>query len=302
MAAQPDLKRAYQLIKARQKDEALTILMPLLRQDESNADAWWLIAHAVTDPGEIREALEMVIKLRPDNAAAKDKLAKLNAQYPPPKPKEEFVFDADDGLFESFVDDEEVGFPAEKPKRGAATNNQPRLVVTKSSSNGPNPILIMLAVIGVISLLICGGCVLASVQGLTLFGQAVQEIAANITPMPSIGGSIEDTTIGALNAKGPIGFGQSLSDTINDAFDNHVYTFNGDTGQNITIEANANDNELDTELKLYGPDNKMIAENDDIDLFENSNSQINISLPASGTYTIIVSGFATGGSYTLTLH
>jgi hypothetical protein len=78
----------------------------------------------------------------------------------------------------------------------------------------------------------------------------------------------------------------------------HVYTFNGEAGQAVTIDMEAAaDNRLDTFLELRGPNGILLTDDDDggTDL----NSQIsNFVLPETGEYTIVAYGFnntSTGG-------
>jgi hypothetical protein len=73
----PDIKRAYQLIQAGRKTEALTILKPVLQDEPKNIQAWWLVANALTDPSQTRHALERVLQLDPKHAAARQKLARM---------------------------------------------------------------------------------------------------------------------------------------------------------------------------------------------------------------------------------
>ncbi|HVO70790.1 MAG TPA: tetratricopeptide repeat protein, partial [Aggregatilineaceae bacterium] len=82
---QDELKRAYNFIKHDQTDEAQAVLRPILAQEPENVHAWWLLAHALTDPGEIRDALTKVITLDPNypNAPkARELLAQLDQHYP----------------------------------------------------------------------------------------------------------------------------------------------------------------------------------------------------------------------------
>ncbi|NDJ60869.1 MAG: tetratricopeptide repeat protein, partial [Chloroflexi bacterium] len=72
------LQQAYALIKAGQKQEAAALLVPLIRTNPSNVDAWWLLANAVDDENQMGAALEQMLKLRPDDARARRKLARLN--------------------------------------------------------------------------------------------------------------------------------------------------------------------------------------------------------------------------------
>lgn len=70
MSTNDQLQQAYQLIKAGNRQEAVQLLMPILRAEQSNADAWWLLANAVTDPSQQRRALNEVLKWRPGDEKA----------------------------------------------------------------------------------------------------------------------------------------------------------------------------------------------------------------------------------------
>ena len=74
--------------------------------------------------------------------------------------------------------------------------------------------------------------------------------------------------------------------------------FEGSSGQEVTITLESLD--FDTYLAVFSPDEKLLAEHDDISQ-ENSNSQLIITLPTTGTYRIIVNSYDnTGvGRYTL---
>jgi hypothetical protein len=81
-----DLQRAYQLIKENKPEEAEALLIPGLLADPENVDAWWLMAYAVEDPNEVREALNKVLELDPlysQAPKAREMLAQLDAQRPP---------------------------------------------------------------------------------------------------------------------------------------------------------------------------------------------------------------------------
>lgn len=78
------LQRAYRYIRHDRTQEAQQILRPLLEADSENVHAWWLLAHAVTDPQEIRHALNRVLTLDPayPNAdKARQLLAALDDRY-----------------------------------------------------------------------------------------------------------------------------------------------------------------------------------------------------------------------------
>lgn len=74
------LRRAYDLIRQGQKEEAVAILQPILRSDRDNADAWWLMANALTDPARQIQALNQVLRLRPSDQRAQKMLARLEAE------------------------------------------------------------------------------------------------------------------------------------------------------------------------------------------------------------------------------
>ena len=97
MSVQDQLQRAYQLIRAGSRQDAIQVLMPVLRADPANADAWWLLANAVTDPAQKKRALEEVLKLRPTDERARKMLAQVAPPPPPPAPS----FDLDDDVFKA---------------------------------------------------------------------------------------------------------------------------------------------------------------------------------------------------------
>lgn len=84
MSANDPLQQAYQLIRAGNRQDAVQLLMPVLRANPANADAWWLLANAVTDPSQKRRALEEVLKLRPNDDRAQRMLNEMAAGYTPP--------------------------------------------------------------------------------------------------------------------------------------------------------------------------------------------------------------------------
>lgn len=78
------LKRAYEMIKAGQKKEASQLLVDMLKADRNNADAWWLLANATPKKENAQQALEQVLRLRPNDENARKLLAKLQGQASPP--------------------------------------------------------------------------------------------------------------------------------------------------------------------------------------------------------------------------
>lgn len=214
------------------------------------------------------------------------------------------TFAADDPFADDpFADD------APPRKRGAGSSREERLEAAKarskksaSSSGSSNTALIVLAVVGGLALFACVGCGLAFSTGAisfaTMFGEAFEEAMENITFEPSgYGAPLSSDVV----QRGNIGYGQSQRATV-DTFDDDAWTFTGAAGDRITIRVNETDGQLDPQLYLYDPNNSQIAENDDVDFGGgNTNSRVDITLPESGVYTIVVSAFGSGGSYELIL-
>lgn len=78
-AADERLSRAYELIEADQLVEARAILDTVLAENPDLADAWWLYAHAVSDPAEARRALDNVMRIDPNYPGAAELLQELPA-------------------------------------------------------------------------------------------------------------------------------------------------------------------------------------------------------------------------------
>ncbi|SKB12374.1 conserved hypothetical protein [Planktothrix sp. PCC 11201] len=70
------------------------------------------------------------------------------------------------------------------------------------------------------------------------------------------------------------------------------YTFEGKEGQQITILLESS--EFDAYLALFNSDNELLQEHDDISQ-TNSNAEITITLPKTGTYRVIVNAYDSKG-------
>ncbi|MFN8529589.1 MAG: hypothetical protein U0670_13335 [Anaerolineae bacterium] len=79
-ANESQLMRAYELIEAGKLDEARAIVSPILAKERSNVDAWWIYAHAVTDPLVAKDALTTVLRLDPEYPGARELNEQLNQQ------------------------------------------------------------------------------------------------------------------------------------------------------------------------------------------------------------------------------
>ena len=143
-----------------------------------------------------------------------------------------------------------------------------------------------------------------------------------------IGGQQFTVSQGAASGcpRTPIGFNQTLNGTLSspDCFAGQVgritaftdlYIFTGIAGQRVKIEMTAasqpqdppQPGDLDTFLYLFDPSGKLIAENDDIVLGDNTDSRIPLNgfmaLPSTGVYLIAATSFGSGdtGNYSITL-
>ncbi len=96
------LEQAYHLIQNDELEKAIVLLKPIVAAQPNNADAWWLLANAVSEPDEARRALENVLRLNPNHSKARELLNQLAVEFPEP---------ATDSLFDSaapVVSDEPV--------------------------------------------------------------------------------------------------------------------------------------------------------------------------------------------------
>ncbi len=179
-------------------------------------------------------------------------------------------------------------------------------------SRRTSPVTLLLAAIGLITVLSCGLCIVASALSFPAIQRIVGEVIQTVTyepgfatlvsfatPAPGASSALNDPLPTDLNQRGNANVGQTLRASVN-TFTDDAWTLNGEANQRVIIELNATDDTLDPQLYLYDPDNREIAANDDIGS-GNNNARIAITLPYSGAYTIRISAFGTGGGYELTV-
>ncbi len=103
------------------------------------------------------------------------------------------------------------------------------------------------------------------------------------------GGPLDYNIVGG----GSMAVGETVTGNIDSLFDAHEWTFTGQAGQNVTITAAAAPGEdTDPRIALVDPSGTVIAENDDAIGFD---AQIVTTLPADGTYSIVMDVFSSGG-------
>jgi hypothetical protein len=226
MGTSQQLQQAFQLIKQGQRQEAAQILVPIVRAEPNNADAWWLLANAVTNTEQQRRALEKVLSLRPGDDRAQKKLAQLTGAPPPPPPSttaptvmmpSSSMRQSDPFASDPFASDDPFGMPPASafgqpqpppptyttppPVYGAPSYPPPPAPVAPPPrrSGGCNCCLILLVVL----LLLCAGAFIGSIALLGSAVGGINNIAAvfsgSVTPDPnSIVGQIF-ATIGIRN-------------------------------------------------------------------------------------------------------
>jgi hypothetical protein len=218
--------------------------------------------------------------LRPDHAQAREKLQQL-------KSASEFNFDDSSSA---------VGFgdSLQKAKRDQPIYVEP----VQPAKKGNNPVLVILAVIGVVALVICGACFIITTQGVNMMGQAMATVMNSITSMPgSFPKDLSD--ISSVQSNPNINKGDTVQGQVTSPFGAEGYKFNGETGQTITITVTTKEKDFLPEVGLYDPSGKLV---DSDSVFSPSGSQgatITTKLSSSGTYTIVVRGFFSEGNFTL---
>lgn len=304
MSSSEQLKKAYALIKAGRKEEALKLIKPILRADRGNAAGWWLLANAIDDPVRQEKALETVLKLRPGEPKATRMLAEIRQPEPVAADDPFGILDTDDDPFadtgrnddpfddpfasthdDPFADDPFAdGGQSSSYRPPAHTSGK---VQVKKSSSSSTPLLIggglilIVLVLGVAAFLFIGSAGTSiSTEGNCDIGQV------NHVEMTTI----ECSTI-ALDSR--------WSGRLN-AYERHDWVVSGTAGQAITIDVEG-DTLHDPVVELRNEQGAQVASDDDsgTDL----NARIVTSLPTAGTYFIRVSSFNDnqGGDYRITV-
>lgn len=129
----------------------------------------------------------------------------------------------------------------------------------------------------------------SGITAVTCLLLAVLVVAPAAAQLDAVGQG--DKTMGAIGA------GSTVNGELT-ALNANRWTFQGSSGEVVSIAMRST--AFDTYLELYDPDGNLLAFNDDA---EGTDSSLNLTLEASGTYTIRARSFANAGSgeYTLSL-
>lgn len=74
------MQQALDLIKNGQRDEARALLEPIVRANPDDANAWWLMAMAVSTPADMQNALRNVVRINPSYPNAQAMLDQMGGQ------------------------------------------------------------------------------------------------------------------------------------------------------------------------------------------------------------------------------
>ncbi len=80
MPMNPALAEAYNAIRAGNRARAVELLKAEIQSNPNNADAWYLMSYALSDPTRQIQSLERAVKADPGHTAAARRLAELRGQ------------------------------------------------------------------------------------------------------------------------------------------------------------------------------------------------------------------------------
>jgi hypothetical protein len=175
------LSRAYELVEAGKSDEARTVLEPILQNAPDNVDAWWIYAHAVTDPDDARRALENVVRIDPHYAGATDLLQTLNDEYPL---REEAPLVPEPVIADTVESDvPEVDEEPEETYAEQRTYEPARVPAAEEPSRSWLPVAIVAGIIVLLFVVLV--LILPSLTGPALPTPTVASVSSNTTPQPT---------------------------------------------------------------------------------------------------------------------
>lgn len=286
------LVAAYEFVKAGQKKDARAILVPIVKVDRSNADAWWLLANAMEKDEDVRQALKQVLRLKPGHTAAKKMLAALD----------DSAAQIADDPFGDLAEEEETrrvrhdpAFDVLQRKPLAEAEAQRR-----SSQSSNKTLLIGVSIAGVLALCACVACLvinvimpLAMVPALASFsGELEQQNRFTIDEMMRIN---EYGALPEYTDMGDIMIGETRTAHL-DFFEEQSYWFVANAGETIVISMRATNStqELDPFITLYDAVGFVLANDDDSG--GGLNAELVFQLPEAGLYKIGAGSYSASSS------
>jgi hypothetical protein len=319
----PQLEQAYGYIKEGKRDQARALLEPILSANPDNADAWWLMAMAVTTPTEKLNALQNVLRIKPDHANARRVLDSLETQMPAfgmeedpfatPGPTASFGTPAPQGspvaspvpyvapagsqIGES---DDPFALPpamtgqpasASGARAGGAGPGQTMPAIRPpAQKSGTNPLVYVLIALIVAVVCICVGCA-------AIFGGSIAAVINDPTFQTILGTGFTmfeapDRLPSGAASQGTLSPNQSRTAQL-DPLEQHVWRYQGRSGEQITIVVSTQSSTFNPFIGIYDASRRLVSRS----AAGRTGRTVTLiaPLPTDGTYSILVGGL--GGSF-----
>ncbi len=314
----PQLEQAYGYLKEGKRDQARALLEPILSANPDNVDAWWLMAMIVTSPTEKLNALQNVLRIKPDHANARRVLDTLETQMPAfgldedpfatPGPTAPFGTPASPASPVPYVPPagSQIGESADDPfALPPAMTTQPASGPRVASSlpgqtmpayrppaqkSGTNPLVYVLIALIVAVVCICVGCA-------ALFGGSIAAVINDPTFQAVLGTGFTmfeapDRLPNGAASQGTLNPNQSRSAQL-DPLEQHVWKYQGRSREPITITVSTESSTFNAFIGIYDASGKLISRS--AAGRTGRTASLTVTLPSDGTYSILVGGL--GGSF-----
>jgi hypothetical protein len=160
---------------------------------------------------------------------------------------------------------------------------------------GPNTLLMILLGAAIATVCICGACI-------AIAGGSIASVVNNPTFQAGMGTALSimdlpDTLPSSATEKGTIEANSTDSGNLETPFSNDVWTYQGKSGEQLTIRLDSNESGLNN-IGIYDSEGKVLQKTKLVDANRQKNSSsLTYTLPSDGTYSILVGGV--DGRYTL---
>ena len=315
----PQLEQAYGYLKEGKRDQARALLEPIINAEPDNVDAWWLMAMTVTTPTEKLNALQNVLRIKPDHANARRVLDGLEAQMPAfgmeedpfatPGPTAPFGTPASPASPVSYVppagsqigeSDDPFALPPAMTTQPASVSGQrvggnlpaqampvPR---PPAANSGTNRLVYVLIGLIVATVCICVGCA-------ALLGGSLATVFNNPTFQAVLGTGFTmfeapDRLPSGAGNQGAINPNQTRTAQL-DPLEQHVWKYQGRSGEQITITVNTESSTFNAFIGVYNASGKLVSKS--AAGRTGRTASLASTLPADGTYSILVGGL--GGNF-----
>jgi hypothetical protein len=301
------LQQANTYIQNGQRDQARALLESLVKTDPTSAEAWWLLSMVASTPAQMREALQNVLRIQPDNKNAREQLDKLDAQasaaatppvedpFAPPTrtlPSGSQMGESLDELFGP-TPSSAAKTPTPGPTAGPGYTPPPYTPPSPGAKSQRNPLLYVLLGLVIAAVCICGACLL-------LFGGSIAAVLSNPTVQAAVSTGITliqapDSLPAGVATAGTLSANQQRTGSL-EPLSQQVWKYDGKQGEQITISASGSNLEL--YLGLYDSGGKLISRTN---IGNTGRSQtLTATLPSDATYSILVGALGGNfGSYTI---